>query len=398
MSPKQIGSVVLFAILVLLPVLSACDAQEAAAPEDFKFGVVMVGPYNDHGWSQAHYEGGKYIEEEIEGAEMIYLDKMNAADRPETTMEQVVDDMISQGAQLIFTTSDDFQDDTDVVAQKYPDIPFINISGDHAKYGTAPSNLGNYMTKMEYMKAVAGCHAALRTETGQIGYVGPLINNETRRLVNAAYLGARHCYEEYRGQNPDDIQFTVTWIGFWFNIPGVTLDPTEVSNDLFNSGVDVLLSGIDTTEAIVVTKQRADQGEAVLAVPYDYRNACDQAPDICLGVPYFNWGPGYLDIVTEVIEGAWEQDWVWEGPDWDDINNLETTGAGYIFGPAASDEDIKMLDEYIAHLAENRWEGLFVGPLNWQDGTPWLAEGEVATEDEIWNSPQLLEGMEGPSQ
>jgi simple sugar transport system substrate-binding protein len=254
------------------------------------------------------------------------------------------------------------------------------------------------MTKMEYMKAVAGCHAALRTDTGQIGYLGPLINNETRRLVNAAYLGARHCYDEYRGQNPDDLQFTVTWIGFWFNIPGVTLDPTEVSNDLYNSGVDVLLSGIDTTEGIVVTKQRADQGEAVLTIPYDYRNACDQAPSVCLGVPYFNWGPGYLDIVTDVIEGTWEQHWIWEGPDWDDINNLETTGAGYVFGPAASEEDLEILDEYINHLAENRWEGLFIGPLNWQDGTPWLAEDEVATEDEIWNSPQLLEGIEGPSQ
>ncbi len=26
-----------------------------AAPEEFIFGVLMVGPYNDHGWSEAHY-------------------------------------------------------------------------------------------------------------------------------------------------------------------------------------------------------------------------------------------------------------------------------------------------------------------------------------------------------
>jgi len=31
--------------------------------EEFVFGVVLVGPKNDHGWSQAHYEGGLYIEE-----------------------------------------------------------------------------------------------------------------------------------------------------------------------------------------------------------------------------------------------------------------------------------------------------------------------------------------------
>ena len=59
-----------------------------------------------------------------------------------------------------------------------------------------------------------------------------------------------------RWQSRDDIKFVVNWIGFWFNIPGVTLDPTQVANDLFNGGADVIISGIDTTEAIVVAGQR----------------------------------------------------------------------------------------------------------------------------------------------
>jgi simple sugar transport system substrate-binding protein len=358
----------------------------------------MVGPYNDHGWSEAHYEAGKYVEAHLPNSKMIYLDKLNSADRPETTVEQAVDDMVSQGAKIILTSSDDFQDDTDVVAAKYPDVVFINISGDHALEANGPKNLGNYMGQAEFSKAIAGCNAALATETGHIGYLGPLINNETRRLVNAAYLGARYCYETYRGKNPDDLKFTVTWIGFWFNIPGVTLDPTEVSNDLYNAGADVLMSGIDTTEGTVVTKQRADQGERVFAIPYDYRNACELAPEVCLGVPYFNWGPGYLEMITKVKEGTWEQHWIWASPDWKDINNLDTTAAGYVFGPATSDEWKADVEAYIQYLSEKQWGGLFVGPVNWQDGTPWLKDGEVATEEAIWTTSQLLEGIEGPSQ
>ncbi len=383
-------------VALLATLLSACGGGQEEA-KDFTFGVIMVGPYNDHGWSEAHYEAGKYVEAKLPGAKMISLDKMNSADRPETTTEQMVDDMVNQGAKLIFTTSDDFQDDTDVVAEKYPDVTFISISGDHAKGGAGLPNLGNYMTKMEFMKAVAGCNAALATETGHIGYLGPLINNETRRLVDSVYLGARYCYEKYRGLNPDDLKFTVTWIGFWFNIPGVTLDPTEVTNDLFNAGADVLISGIDTTEGIVVTKQHADQGEKVFAIPYDYRNACEQAPDICLGVPYFNWGPGYVDIVKKVRDGKWQSHWTWDSPDWKDINNADTTGAGYIYGNATTDAMKKNLDEYIQYLGKEGWGGLFVGPLNWQDGTVWLKDGEVATEDAIWNASQLLEGMTGSS-
>ena len=385
------------AVLFIVALLASACGPKTEEAREIIFGVILVGPYNDHGWSEAHYEAGRYVEEKLPGAKMIYLDKMNSADRPETTLEQQVDDMVAQGAKIILTTSDDFQDDTDVVAAKYPDVIFINISGDHALDEGSPKNLGNYMGQAEFMKAIAGCNAAMATETGHIGYLGPLINNETRRLVNAAYLGARHCYANYRGKDPNDLKFTVTWIGFWFNIPGVTLDPTEAANDLFNAGVDVIMSGIDTTEATVVTKQRADQGQRVFAVPYDYRNACEVAPQVCLGVPYFNWGPGYLQMITQVRDGTWKKHWTWAPPDWKDINNRDTSAAGYVYGPATTAEWKAKVDDYIGYLAQKGWGGLFVGPLNWQDGTPWLAAGEVATEEAIWNSPQLLEGIVGPS-
>ncbi len=373
------------------------EATEEPAPEELVFGIILVGPYNDHGWSEAHYTAAEYVTEHIPNTSFIYLDKLNSADRPETTLEQVVDDMIAQGARVIFTTSDAFMEDTDLVAENYPDVTFISISGDQVLRGDAPANVANYMGRMEYTKMIAGCAAALATQTGGIGYVGPLINDETRRLAASAYLGARYCYENYRGMDPAELNFTVTWIGFWFNIPGVTLDPTEVSNDLINAGADVLMSGIDTTEAIVVVSQRAAQGEAVLAVPYDYEGACDIAPEVCLGVPYFNWGPGYIEEIQAVLDGSWEQHWVWAGPDWTDINNSDTSAVGFLPGPALTAEQSAQLDEFVAGLADGSIN-LFVGPLNYQDGSAFLADGEVGTDEQIWYMHQLLEGMEGPSE
>jgi len=35
--------------------------------------------------------------------------------------------------------------------------------------------------------------------------------------------------------------------------------------------------------------------------------------------------------------------------------------------------------------------------MNYQDGTVFLKDGEVATDQQIWYMPQLLEGMTGDS-
>jgi simple sugar transport system substrate-binding protein len=389
-------------VLIVLSVFASACAGPGPSDEPLVFGMILVGPKNDRGWSQAHYEGGVYIEEHLEGSRMIVFESLNPADKPEATLEGVVDDMVADGATLIITTSDEFEEDTVGAAEKYPEVVFISISGDDAwadgmDAGEAPENEGNIMGRMEDMKAIAGCAAALTTQTGQIGYLGPLINFETRRLAASAYLGAAYCYEEFRGMDAADLEFTVTWIGFWFNIPGVTLDPTEVVTGFLNGGVDVVLSGIDTTEAIVVSGQRADQGEAVWAIPYDFEGACEEKPSICLGVPYFNWGPSYLETAQAVVGGTWEQSWDWNGPNWDDLTDNDTTHVGWIEGPGLPDAVKGDLDTFIDGLASgdiNVW----TGPLNLQDGSAYLTAGEVATDFQIWYVPQLLEGMEGPSE
>ena len=44
---------------------------------------------------------------------MIYLDKVNPADRPGTTLDQLAEDLVAQGAKLIIFNSDDMKDGLD---------------------------------------------------------------------------------------------------------------------------------------------------------------------------------------------------------------------------------------------------------------------------------------------
>jgi simple sugar transport system substrate-binding protein len=398
MESRMARMMMLTVIALLASLMSACAAQPsapAASDEKFVFGMVLVGPINDGGWSQAHYEAAKRVESEVAGSEFVYIDKVNPADRPNVTVEQVVDELVGKGAKLIITNSDDFKDGTREAAKAHPDVVFMHASGDDVLTGKAPANLGNVMGRMEYGKMMAGCAAALQSAEGKIAFVGPLINDETRRLTNSAYLGAKHCWEKIRGGDPAALQFKVTWIGFWFNIPGVTLDPTQVVNDFFAAGNDVVISGIDTPEAIVEAAKARAAGQNVFAVPYDFEKACEKGPDACLGVPYFNWYPAYSKLVADVKGGTWKQGWEWQSPDWSNINNHDTSAIGFVKGNALSAEAATGLDTFIGELAGGL--NLWTGPINLQDGSAYLADGEVATDQQVWYMPQLLEGMEGQS-
>lgn len=384
------------AVVVAAVAFVLSPAQSHASTDTFTFGLLMVGPSNDHGWSQAHFEAGKEIEKNIPGSKMIYIDKVNPADRPGVTVPFLVDDLVGKGATLIIANSDDMKDGVREAAMLHPDIKFLHISGDDAKKQDSPSNLANLMGKMEYGQMMAGFAAAMSSKTGKIGYLGPLINDETKRLAASCFLGARYAWTEVLKKDPAKLSFKVSWIGFWFNIPGVTSDPTQVVKNFFDAGADVVISGIDTTEALIVANQRKKEGSDVAAIPYDFIGACETAPDACLGVPYFNWVPGYTHFISAAIDNKWNKEWLWLGPDWKDMNNMMSSSIGFLNGKALSADNAKALAAFSTGLGDGSVD-LFSGPLNYQDKTVFLKAGEKATDEQIWNLPQLLEGMEGAS-
>jgi len=383
------------------PATQAPVVTEAPTAAPFIFGMLLVGAHNDNGWSQATYDGGLYVEKNVPNTKMLYLENVysGSPSYPGQTASQLAEQLVSQGAKLIFFNSDDMKDEALKFANAHSDIKVVGVSDDwtwkDGKNYQASANQVDIMGRMEYGKMIGGCAAALTTQTGKIGYLGPLINDETRRLASSAYLGAKYCWTNILKKDPAKLSFKVTWIGFWFNIPGVTSDPTQVADDFFNSGYDVVMSGIDTTEALVEAKKMQAAGKKTWAVAYDYKTNCNVAPDICLGVPYFNWGPAYAATVKTAIDGSWQEGFQWNGPDWKDINNADTSAIGFTKGNGLSADASTQLDGFISQLAGGL--NLWTGPINLQDKTSYLADKAVATDSQIWYLPQLLEGMEGQS-
>ncbi|MGD9181974.1 MAG: BMP family ABC transporter substrate-binding protein [Desulfobacterales bacterium] len=390
MTNKVIWKLAIISIVILIRLMA--PSFIIAADEPYIFGLLLVGSHNDHSESHEFFEAGKYAEKMIPGTKMIYIEKVNPTDRPDITIPMLVHDMVEKGAKLIIASSIDMKDSILESALSHPEINFIQIFGDEVLTGKAPKNLSNLVVRMEYGKMMAGFAAALTTKTGKIGYLGPLANQETRLMAVSCYLGAKYAWENVLKKDPKELKFQVTWIGFWFNIPGVTAEPAVVAQNLFNTGYDVVVSGISTNEALVAAKQKREKDKNVWAIPYLSVDACESAPEVCLCVPYFNWGPGYIQFLKAAMTGKWQSKWLSLEPDWKDINNPDTSPAGFVAGSALTASAKEELDGFIKALGSKKID-LFKGPLYYQDGSPFIKAGQTATDKMLWVMNQLLMGM-----
>ncbi len=383
------------------PAEPAATSAPAASGGDFTVGMILVGPAQDKGWNQAHFEGiSEYAQKKIPGLKFEYFDKVNPADRPNVKASSLADELVKKGAKLVIFNSDDFKDEAAEFAKKNPDVGVIHASGDYSwkegKNFKDIKNLANAMPEMEYGHMINGCSAALQTQTGSIAILGPLINEETRRYVSSEYLGARYCWEKYRGKNPADLKFKVEWIGFWFNIPGVTSDPNKVAQQFFETGTDVVVSNIDTPEAAQEADKAAQAGKKVNYVHYGHSAGCDFKPELCVGVAYYNWGPEYTNQIKLMQEGKFTQTFVRMQPDWANIDSREKTGFGWRLGKGANADVQKYIPEFIKGLGDGSIN-LLQGPIKFQDGSDFVPAGSSAKLVDMWYLPQLLSGIEGKS-
>src|SRR3990170_2611510 len=270
------------------PEATAAPAEEVGGfqipeTEEGKFNVAMVliGPHDDGGWSQAHYEGLLYVEENVPNTHVAYIELV-----PEgADSEQVFRSLARKGFDLILGTSFGYMDPMEIVAGEFPDSMFVHLTG----FKTNGTNYGNMFGAMEVFKYLAGMLAGSRAKTDgnpRLGYMATFPIPEELRLGNAIMLGAKRTCPE--------CTMDVRWINTWH-------DPVlekEGAASLFDAGVQVVFTGADTPAAGDVAQEKGRWG-----VSYDHVGACQV--ERCLTAPYWNWGPVYADIAQGTIDGTY---------------------------------------------------------------------------------------------
>jgi basic membrane protein A len=283
-------------LTVFTMVLAACQSQpeveevggfQIPAIEEGKFNVAMVliGPHDDGGWSQAHYEGLEYIAEQNPDVHVAYIENV-----PEgADSEQIFRSLSRKGFDLIYGTSFGYMDPMETVASEFSDTTYVHISG----FKSNMENFGNLFGAMENMKYLAGMLAGARAKMDgnpKLGYMATFPIPEEIRLGNAIALGMKETCPE--------CTLDVRWINTWHD----PIIEKEAAASLFDAGSQVVFTGADTPAVADVAQEKGKWG-----VTYDWYGSCKV--DACLTAPYWIWGPVYAEITEDVIDGSYEPGW-----------------------------------------------------------------------------------------
>jgi len=350
-----------FSSMLTGAVLAIGLAGAAVAQDKTKVGFVYVGPVGDMGWTYEHDQGRLAVEAEYgDKVETIYQESV-----PEgADSERVMTQMALSGADIIFTTSFGYMDPTINVAKKFPNVKFEHATG----YKRAP-NVSTYSARFYEGRAVIGTIAGRMTKTNKIGYIASFPIPEVIRGINAAYIHAKKV-------NPD-VEFSVVWAYTWF-------DPAkegDAAKALIDQGADVIMQHTDSTAPMAIAK---DAGALA------FGQASDMAaygPNPRISSIIDNWAPYYVARVGAVMDGTWESTDTWDG-----------IGAGMVEIGEMSDlipADVQAEAQALADSIASGEYQPFTGPLNKQDGSVWLAEGETADDGTLAGMNFYVEGLTG---
>jgi len=211
------------------------------------------------------------------------IEASNVPEGPQ--VETVMQNMIGQGAKLIFPQSFGYQDFALNVAAKNADVIFEHPAG----YKSAP-NFGTYWAASSPINYALGAAAAKVSKTGKIGFVGSIPIPTIIATADAFHLGAQSV-------NPE-IKTVVVFTGSWS-------DPAKEAaavNTLANQHVDVVAGLVDSP----ITYVKTAESRHMWAIGYHSKAAQKYAPKYWLSGVDFNWGPMFVQMAQQVMAGEWK--------------------------------------------------------------------------------------------
>jgi basic membrane protein A len=278
--------VVTMAVVAAFVSVAWGTAQGASSKTSLVVGGIYIGSAKDAGFNQAQHDGVMYLKNHVPGVKVLEAENV-----PETpNVESVMQNMINQGAKLIFATSFGYQDFALKVAAKNPTVDFEHAGGNkHAK------NFGTYWAWSSPVNYALGVAAAKVTKTGKLGFVGAIPIPDIVGAADAFHLGAQSV-------NPK-IKTVVIFTGS-FSDPA---KEASAVNTLANQHVDVVAQEVDSPITVAKTAEQRH----IFVSGYHSAAAQKYAPKYWLTGVDFHWGAMMVQLAKDVLNGTWKaRNWV----------------------------------------------------------------------------------------
>ena len=347
-------------IACLVCALTSFGAAPAQAQEKLKVGFVYIGPVGDHGWTYEHNRGRLAIDRTFgDRVETVYVE--NVPEGPEAG--DALDDLVAQGARLVFTTSWGYGDATVEAARRYPEVRF-----EHATGVRRMDNLSVYSPRFYEGRYVTGQIAAAVSKTGRAGYIASFPIPEVVRCINAFMLGAQSVDPGFR--------LDVEWAFTWYD----PVKEAEITNRLIRKGADVLTQHTDSTAPMKIADDRG-----LIA----FGKASDMlafGPNSQASAIVNNWGPYYVARTRAVLDGVWESKQTWDG-----LGAGMVQMSAYANVPDEVAEQARRTEQEIASGQRH----VFQGPLYRQDGTLAVGEGRRLSDAVLHSMDWYVRGIDG---
>ncbi|MEE0800109.1 MAG: BMP family ABC transporter substrate-binding protein [Gemmiger sp.] len=283
------------------------SAADTTAASDLKIGVILVGDETE-GYSAAHINGIKAAAEKLGLSDDQIVWKYKVPESAECS--DAAEDLVGQGCNLIISNSYGHQSYVVEVAERYPDVTFVSMTGDFAAL-TGLSNFKNAFTNVYESRYVSGVVAGMKVkelvESGtltpetqpdsftadgkvKIGYVGAFNYAEVVSGYTAFFLGVQSVYP--------DVAMEVMYTNSWFDID----KEGAAAEALIANGCVIIGQHADSTGAPAATQKQKDAGKICYSVGYNI-DMLETAPTAALTSATNVWEVYYEEAFTAMMNG-----------------------------------------------------------------------------------------------
>lgn len=321
------------------------QAGQVPKRNNVKIGVLFLDKADTPGYSYAHNEGIKKLQENLGLRDDQIIRKFDVNNTDAIMIAHMIRECVANGANIIIATSWGYMDVCEELAKEYPSVVFAHATG----YKRNDKNFTNYYGRIYQARYLSGIAAGMKTKTGKIGFVAAMgkQNSEVTGGLNAFALGVESVNPEAR--------VYVNATNNWYDPSG----EAAAARKLLEAGCDVIAQHCDTP-----APQKEAEKVGAWGIGYN-SDMSEEAPGAVLTSVIWHWDIYYMHLVQSVLYGTFSTEPYYGGMqegmvDITDLNPKLTTPEAQ-FAVEAAKERIKSGEINVFDGVMETNDGKFVG-------------------------------------